>query len=101
MIKTEPQERFSKALLDILEETFELHHGIYLDEDTSLLTTLEQISNDEASIPTGDCCATIAAQVEHVIFYLEVMEHAIAGQAIGKQDWTEIWNRVSDVTDVS
>lgn len=98
MTKTIPQENFSEELFSILEETFESHHGIYLDKGTSLFETLSQIGADEASIPVGNRCATIAAQVEHVIFYLEVLERYIAGQDVGKQDWGEIWSRVSGVT---
>jgi hypothetical protein len=100
MIKPISQASFSKALLDVLEETFETHHGIYLDKGTSLLETLDRIDCERASIPVGGCCATIAAQVEHVIFYLEVVERAITGQDVGKQDWGEIWSRVSGVTKV-
>jgi hypothetical protein len=98
MTKTMPQEGFSKELFDILEETFETHHGVYLDKGTSLFATLDQISADEASIPVGDRCATIAAQVEHVVFYLEVLERHIAGQEVGKLDWGEVWSRVGGVT---
>ena len=93
------QDHFSEELFAIVEETFEAHHGIYLDKGTSLLETLGQISTGQASIPIGNRCATIAAQVEHVIFYLEVLEHYIAGEDVGKTDWSEIWNRVSSVTD--
>ena len=99
MTKTIPQESFSKELLTILDETFETHHGIYLDKGTSLFDTLNQISAEAASIPIGNRCATIAAQVEHVIFYLEVIERSISGQEVGKVDWGEIWSRVSNVTD--
>jgi hypothetical protein len=35
------------------KETFETHHGIYLDKGTSLFATLNQISADEASILLG------------------------------------------------
>ena len=98
MTKTILQESFSKALLDVLEETFETHHGIYLDKGTSLFTTLDQIGAGEASIPVGNRCATIAAQVEHVIFYLEVAERSLARQDVGKPDWGEIWSRVGAVT---
>jgi len=52
--------------LDILEGTFETHHGICLDKGTSLFNALGQISAEEASIPVGNGCATVAAQVEHV-----------------------------------
>ena len=56
------------------------------------------ISADVASIPVGNRCATIAAQVEHVFFYLDVLESSIAGREVGKVDWGEIWDRVSGVT---
>jgi hypothetical protein len=98
MNKTMPQESFYQELFDILEETFETHHGVYLDQGTSLFATLNQISADEASIPVGDRCATIAAQVEHVIYYLEVLEAHIAGQEKGEVDWGSIWSRVGGVT---
>jgi hypothetical protein len=97
MTKMMSQENFSRELFSIFEETFETHHGIFLDRGTSLIATLNQISASEASIPVGNRCPTIAAQVEHVIFYLEVLERYITGQEVGKTDWGEIWGRVSDV----
>ena len=100
MSKTIPQESFYQKLFEILEETFDAHHGVYLDEGTSLYSTLDQISATEASIPVGNRCATIAAQVEHVIFYLQVLEGYITGQMIEEVDWDEIWNQVSGVTAV-
>ncbi len=98
MAKTMLQESFSKALFVVLEETFETNHGIDLDNGTSLLTTLNRVSADEASTPVGTRCATIAAQVEHVIFYLEVVERILSGQDVGKPDWGEIWSRAGGVT---
>ena len=98
MSKAIPQEGFYQELFDMLEETFETHHGVYLDKGTSLFVTLDQISANEASIPIGNRCATIAAQVEHVIYYLEVLERHIAGREVGDVDWGEIWSRVSGVT---
>lgn len=98
MNQTMPQAGFYQELFDILEETFETHHGVYLDQGTSLFATLDGISAVEASIPVGDRCATIAAQVEHVIFYLEILERHIAGQEVGEVDWGEIWSRVGGVT---
>ena len=98
MDSTMPQASFYRELFDLLEETFETHHGVYLDKGTSLITTLDGISAAEASIPIGGRCATIAAQVEHVIFYLEILEQHITGQEIGRVDWGEIWSRVGAVT---
>jgi hypothetical protein len=99
MSKTILQESFSTALFKVLEETFETQRGIYLDRGTSLLATLEQVSADEASTPVGTRCATIAAQVEHVILYLEVVERALDGRDVGNPDWGEIWSRDGGVTE--
>ena len=66
------QEHITQNLFDILDEAFVTHHGIFLDRGTSLFETLETITAAEASIPVGGKCATLAAQVAHVNFYLEV-----------------------------
>lgn len=85
-------------LFDVLDETFVQHHGIFLDNGTSLFETLETITAAEASIPVGGKCATLAAQVAHVNFYLEVLEAYILNKDIGKVDWGDIWRRVSKVS---
>jgi hypothetical protein len=91
-------EHFLNSLFALLEETFETHHGIYLDKNTSLFQTLETISAEEASIPVGGKCASLAAQVAHVTFYLEVLERYIFLGDAGNVDWDEIWRRVEKVT---
>ena len=93
-----PPETFRSVLLDLLDETFENHHGIYLDRDTSLFRTLESVSAQEASIPVGGKCATLAAQVAHVIFYLEVLERYVVQHDTSRVDWGEVWRTVSTVT---
>lgn len=93
-----PPETFRSVLLDLLDETFENHHGIYLDRDTGLFPTLETVSAQEASIPVGGKCATLAAQVAHVIFYLEVLERYIVQRDSSPVDWGEVWRTVSAVT---
>jgi hypothetical protein len=92
------QDRFTNTLYEFLEETFETHHGIFLDKGTSLFETLEQFDATEASQPVGGQCATLAAQVAHVTFYLEVMERYIKAEPLGKVDWGEIWRTVGAVT---
>ena len=92
------QELFVRELTAILEETFDTHHGIYLDQGTGLFATLEEISADDASVPIGGGCATLAAQVEHVIFYLQVLSKVVVGEEVGKLDWGEIWASVGAVT---
>ncbi len=92
------QDRFAKPLLEILEETFETNHGIYLDKGTSLFETLDAITAAEASRPVGGKCATLAAQVAHVTLYLEVLERYMLGQKSGAVDWGEVWRTVKEVT---
>jgi hypothetical protein len=92
------QEHIVPDLFDILDEAFVTHHGIFLDAGTSLFETLETITAEEASIPVGGKCATLAAQVAHVNFYLEVMEAYILKQDRGQVDWGDIWRRVNQVS---
>lgn len=91
-------EHFTKALVELLDETFDNVHGYYLDRNTSLFETLAGITADEASIPVGGRCATLAAQVKHVAFYLDVVEKSIRDPNFPKVDWGEIWRTVSRVT---
>ena len=98
MEKMIKQENFLNNLFALLDETFENHHGIYLDKNNALFTTLETISAEEASIPVGGKCASLAAQVTHVIFYLEVLEKYVLKQEVGQIDWGEIWRTVEKVS---
>jgi hypothetical protein len=98
MEKNIRQEDFLNALFGLLNETFDNTQGIYLDKDTSLLCTLETITAEEASIPVGGRCASLGAQVTHVIFYLEVLERYIVQHDTGSVDWGEIWRTVEKVT---
>jgi hypothetical protein len=89
---------FANPLLALLEETFESHHGIYLDKDTSLFQTLDNITAAQASIPVGGKCASLAAQVAHVTFYIECFERFALENDTGPVDWGEIWRTVEKVT---
>ena len=90
--------RFTTEVFNLLDETFENHHGIYLDKGTSHFETLEGIGADEASCPVGGKCASIAAQVAHVTFYLDVLERYIQTNDAGDVDWREIWRTTREVT---
>ena len=89
---------FTKGLLSVLIEAFESVQGHFLDPKTSLFDTLSGITASEASIPVGNKCATIAAQVAHVNFYLEVLEHYLKTGENERVDWGEIWRTVQAVT---
>jgi hypothetical protein len=92
-------EDFTKNLFLLMEETFESKpHGIYLDNGTSLFETLETISAGEASIPVGGKCASLAAQVAHVTFYIESFERFALQGDNSPRDWGYIWRTVEKVT---
>jgi hypothetical protein len=86
-----PTASFTNELFDLLDETFDHVQGIYLDRGTSLFETLKTISAEEASRPISAECACIAAQVNHVCFYLRVLERVIQRTPSVKVDWEESW----------
>lgn len=93
------EQDFTNNLFLFMEETFESkHHGIFLDKGTSLFETLETVSAEEASIPVGGKCASLAAQVAHVIFYIESFERYALQNDKSPRDWGYIWRTVGKVT---
>jgi hypothetical protein len=89
---------FTGALYALLEETFDNVQGFYLDGGTSLFETLATVSAAEASVPVGGRCATLAAQVKHIAFYLDVIVQNVRLQEYLKVDWGKIWRETSAVT---
>lgn len=92
-------EHFTRALRLVLDETFDEVKGIYLDRGTSLFETLAGISAAEASVPVGGKCATLAAQVKHVAFYLNVVDASVRNPNSPRADWSEIWRTVKAVSE--
>lgn len=94
----EPKD-FANNLFQLMDETFgSKRYGIYLDEGTSLLETLETVSAQEASIPVGGKCASLAAQVAHVTFFIESFERFALQGDNSPRDWGYIWRTVEKVT---
>ena len=89
--------RWTTELFAVLEETFERVQGIYLDRGTSLFETLATVSAAEASQPISSQCASVAAQVFHVRYYLEVLSAYMRQQPPESVDWETSW-RVTTVT---
>ena len=90
-------EHFTSVLYVLLDETFDNVHGYFLDKGTSLFETLATITAEEASVPVGGKCATLAAQVKHVAFYLDVLEHNVRTGSNEPVDWGEIWRTTKAV----
>ena len=88
----------AQGLKACLVETFESVMGIYLDKETSLFETLEQISAQQASQSHGGC-ATLAAHVEHIRYYLQVLEDRMFKRDLSYVNWGTIWETINTVTD--
>jgi hypothetical protein len=99
MASTIQTEHFTAALYSMLDETFDNVQGFFLDKGTSMFETLATISAEEASRPVGGGCATLAAQVKHVAFYLDVLEHNVRTQQFERPDWGKIWRETSAVSE--
>ena len=93
------EQDYVNGLFQYMEETFEpKHHGIFLDRGTSLFETLTTISAQEASIPVGGKCASLAAQVAHLTFHIESFERYALYNDNSPRDWGLIWRTVEKVT---
>lgn len=92
-------EELKKPLLNCLDETFSRVHGIFLDKGTTLFETIDTMTAAEASEKISPNSATIGAQIEHLRFYLDVLDGYIHNQEIKKVNWREIWDTVETLTE--
>ncbi|HKO21497.1 MAG TPA: DinB family protein [Candidatus Eisenbacteria bacterium] len=84
-------EKARSEVLEFLGETFDRVRGIYLDRGTSFFETLADVTACEASRRASPDTASIAAHVRHCIYYLEVLQRSLRGEALGALDWRSIW----------
>jgi hypothetical protein len=89
---------FRTAVTDLTRETFEQVDGYYLDKGTSLYETLAGVTAEKASKSASDRVASLAAQVDHLGYYIEVLlAHLRAGghDTSLKADWDAAWQRTT------
>lgn len=91
MTSTSGLQYFGGAIIDILAETLDTHHGLYLDRGTSLFETLATVSAADASRPVSASCASITAQVNHVTYYLDVLNGDLSGKEVASVNWNAAW----------
>jgi hypothetical protein len=82
---------FKDNLIALLDEAFVEVRGIFLDRNTSFLETLRPITAEQASKASINGGASIAGHVEHVRFYIRVLNDYIDNREIGKIDWGQSW----------
>jgi glutamine synthetase adenylyltransferase len=93
-----PVKRVKIPILKLLDETFSNVQGFYLDKGTTLFETLDSVTATEASQAISADSATIAAQVEHVRLYLDVLDAYMRTNEEQQTNWREIWETVKQVT---
>src|SRR5689334_13012601 len=93
-------EVFRSSLLTVLDEIFEHVHGYMLDRGTSLFETLATVSAEEASKPISANRASLAAQVNHVRFYLDAIMDNVKMGEYKPADWDSSW-QVGPVDDAA
>lgn len=98
MTSTLPLEQVAKDLGTVLDEVFEHHHGIFLDKGTSLLPTIETLDAAGASRAVSNDSGSIAAHVDHLRFYIEMVEASMRHEPQEKIDWNQIWHTTHEVT---
>jgi len=91
-------EKVKKPLMNCFDETFSSVHGIYLDKGATLFETLASVSAHEASQSVGPGTATVAAQVDHLRLYLDVLDDYMHTSQAPKINWREIWETVREVS---
>lgn len=81
-----------KSLLTLFNEVISQVTGHFLDDGATMFETLAGISNEEASQPVSSRNASLAAQVNHVRFYLDATI-----QQTDNADWDGSW-KIGPVT---
>lgn len=92
-------EDFTNNLLALLIETFESPRkpsSAYLDQNTGLFDTLNKLSVEQAAKPVTEGGTSIAGQVKHIKFYIDVLEQIMDGHNV-EADWQGNW-QVGEVT---
>ena len=83
----------TREILYLLTETFESpseEGNAYLDKGAGIFMTLDKISAENASKPPFPGATTLAAQTEHIRFYLVALEGFITGTR-KSVDWAQSW----------
>lgn len=85
------EELLKKSVLILLKETFEKGDGVYLDQGTSLEETLASVTSAEASRALIESGTSVAGHVDHLLFYIRVLNDYMDDKQSEKIDWTESW----------
>lgn len=99
-LTTLPPATIVRQLRDVLHEAFEgsPHSGTYFsDKGASLFGTIDGLTAEQASRPSGPSGTTIAGHVHHMAFSADASTAWIRGDR-APRDWEQSWT-VRNVTD--
>ena len=86
------------AIKTTLGEEFDTVIGMFLDPGDTLWDSLNDLTAEQASIPIHTGSNSIAGQVNHLNFYLDVMKLYLIGEEPDRPDWSIPW-KVVEVDD--
>lgn len=98
---TSPAYELGEMVDSLLEETFEAQGGIYTEEGGSLFETLDRVTATEASALPCPGGHPIAAQVAHVILYLDTIGVRMGDGRPPRIDWDALWTQDWSVDEIA
>lgn len=76
----------------VLAEAFDSVVGMFLDRGDSLWETLEHVTAAQASVPIAPGGNTIAGQIDHMVYYFDIMAVYMRSETPENVDWSIAWN---------
>lgn len=89
-----PVSAVKDAIKAALGESFDTAIGMYLDKGDSIWPTLENVTAEQASVPIAPGGNSIASQVNHMVFYFDVMAMYMRNENPERPDWSAAWKLV-------
>lgn len=89
-----PVSAVKDAIKAALGESFDTAIGMYLDRGDSIWPTLENVTAEQASVPIAPGGNSIASQVNHMVFYFDVMAMYMRNENPERPDWSAAWKLV-------
>lgn len=95
---TVPASTIKEATKAGLREAFDSPIGMFLDKGDALWETLEHVTAAQASVPIAPGSNSIAGQINHMVFYFDVMAAYMRNEPPEHPDWSAAW-KVVEVDD--
>lgn len=94
MTASVPVSAVKEATKAALSEAFDTVVGMFLDKGDSLWETLQDVTAQQASVPIAAGGNSIAGQVNHMIYYFDIMAMYMRGDEPTDKDWAAAWKTV-------